>query len=68
LILEEFLRRNRTESYRILYENLDLLRHGKSQELLQDLTTLTGRNVRRYKIIEVDYKKKISELEVFYKV
>jgi hypothetical protein len=67
-ILEEFLLRNRNESYRILYENLDLLRQGKTQELLQDLSTLTGRNVQRYKVLEVDYKKKISELEVFYKV
>jgi hypothetical protein len=67
-ILEEFLLRNRNESYRILYENLDLLRQGKTRELLQDLSTLTGRNVLRYKVLEVDYKKKISELEVFYKV
>jgi hypothetical protein len=67
-ILEEFLLRNRNESYRILYENLDLLRQGKTRELLQDLSTLTGRNVQRYKVLEVDYKKKISELEVFYKV
>jgi hypothetical protein len=67
LILEEFIRRNRTESYKILYENLDLLRQGKTQELLQDLSVLTGRNVRRYKILEVDYKKRISEIEIIYK-
>jgi hypothetical protein len=67
LILEEFMRRNRTESYKILYENLDLLRQGKNQELLQDLSVLTGKNVRRYKILEVDYKKRISEIEIIYK-
>jgi hypothetical protein len=66
-LLEEFQARNRSESYIIIYENIDLLRADKKDKLMKDLCTLTGKNVLRYKIIRVNYRRKIARLELFCK-
>lgn len=66
-LLEEFMEKNRTESYSIIYENLDLLNPDKKQKLLKDLCNTTGKEILRYKILKVNYKKKIAEIEIFYK-
>jgi len=66
-ILEEFLIKHRSDSYSITYENLKLLMPDKEQELLQDLSVITGKNILRFKIQNVNYSKKIANLEIFFK-
>lgn len=66
-LLEEFMEKNRTESYSIIYENLELLNPDKKQKLMKDLCNTTGKKILRYKILKVNYKKKIAEIEIFYK-
>lgn len=67
LFLEWFNMNHKSESYSIVYENLDLLRPEKKQKLLKDVAQLTGKNVLKVKIRRVDYIKKIAVLEVCYK-
>jgi len=65
-ILEEFLLRNRFKSYSIIYENIDLLKPDRKNDLLADLSTLTGKKIVRVKVDQVDYKKKSADLVVYY--
>lgn len=66
-ILEEFIVRHKCSSHSIVYENIDLLKPERKEELLADLSQLTGKKVVRVKVEEVDYKKKSSEIVVYYR-
>lgn len=67
VLLEEYIKKFRSGSHTIIYENMDLLRGGKNQELLQDLKAITGREIVRFKILEIDYKRCMAELEITYR-
>jgi hypothetical protein len=66
-ILEEFINRNSSESYSIVYRNLEMLRSNKKQRLLKDISELTGKEVLRVKIRRVDYRSETALLDIFYK-
>jgi len=66
-LLEEFLVKNSSESYSIVYRNIELLRTNKKQRLLKDISELTGKNVIKIKIKRVDYRSEIALLDIFYK-
>lgn len=66
-VLEEFQVRNKSESYLIIYENLELLKPDKKQKLLKDLCAITGKEVLRFRIRRVSYKRKVARLEIFCK-
>jgi len=66
-IMEEYLIRNNCESYTIIYQNLDLLTGDKKQKLLKDLSITSGKDVLRYKILRVNYRRKTARVEIFYK-
>jgi len=66
-ILEEFLVRHSSESYSITYEKLELLMPDKKEKLLKDLTEITGKEILRFKIQNVNYSKKIANLEIFFR-
>ena len=66
-IMEEVLLKNKSESHLIIYENLELLNSDKKQKLLNDLSNISGKEVLRFKIIRVNYRRKIARLEIFYK-
>jgi hypothetical protein len=66
-ILEEFVSKNNSESYSIVYRNLDMLRSNKKQRLLKDLSDLTGKDIVKVKIRRVDYRSETALLDIFYK-
>ena len=66
-ILEEFLVKNKSEKYSIIYENLGLLNPEKSEKLLKDVSVRTGKEVLRIKIRRIDYKRKVALLDIHYK-
>jgi hypothetical protein len=66
-ILEQFIVRNSSESYSIVYRNLDLLRSNKKQRLLKDISELTGKEVMKIKIRRVDYRSEVALLDIYYK-
>lgn len=67
ILLEQFSIKYNTTTHSIVYENLELLKDGKKEQLLQDLSSLTGRKVLRAKIEKIDFKKKVARVEIFYK-
>ena len=66
-ILEEFLLRNSSESYSIVYRNLEMLKSNKKQKLLKDLSDLTGKEVIKVIVKRVDYRSEIALLDIFFK-
>ncbi len=66
-ILEEYVRKNSFDKHLIFYDNLELLKPSSKNKLIKDLSTRTGQNIIRIKIRNIDFKRKIAELEIFYK-
>ena len=67
VILEEFTIRHNTTTYTIVIEDLDMLKNGKRQKLLKELSSLTGKEIVRFKIREVDYKTQEAKIDIFFK-
>jgi hypothetical protein len=66
-LLEEFLIKNSSESYSIVYRNIELLRSSKKQRLLKDISELTGKDVIKVKVRRVDYRSETALLDIFFK-
>lgn len=66
-ILEEFLIKYRSECQSIIYDKLDLLKPEKKDKFLADISSRTGREVLKIKIVRINYKKKRALLLVYYK-
>lgn len=66
-VLEEFLLKNKSETISIIYENLELLKPDKYQKLLKDISERTGQEILRIKIREIDFKKKVASLDIYFK-
>lgn len=67
IILEEFTLKHNTITHSIDFEDLELLRTAKRQKILNVLSELTGKEIIRYKIRNIDYKKKVACLDIAYK-
>jgi hypothetical protein len=65
-----FLEYNRiikhTASKIILYEKIDLILPEKEQELIDDLRTRTGLDIRRVEVCNIDFLRDVAYLKVFY--
>lgn len=67
IILEEFTVRNSTITHSIIYEDLQLLKTAKKQKILREISTLTGKEILRYRIRRIDYKDKVAVMDISYK-
>jgi len=67
IILEEFTIRHNTTTHEIIYEDLDLLKTARKQKILKEISDLTGKDIQKYRIRRVDYKKKIAIVDISYK-
>jgi hypothetical protein len=50
----------------ILYENIELIKAGRSLELLEDLKERSGMSIHRYSIQKIDFLKDIAQIKVYY--
>jgi hypothetical protein len=66
-ILEEHLKRNMFRKYSIFYDNLELLKPGNNHKLIKDLSSRTGLKVLWVKIRNMDLKRNVARVEVYYK-
>jgi len=66
VILEEFTLKHNTTTYTIIYDDLELLKTGKKQKILKEISALTGKDISRYRIRQIDYKDKIARLDITY--
>ena len=67
IVLEEFTIRHNTTTYTIVIEDLDMIRNNKRQKILKELCSLTGKEIVRFKIREVDYKGKEAKIDIFFR-
>ena len=66
-VLEEFMRKNSFEKQSVVYDELELLKPANKHKLIKDLSTRTGLDIIRIKILNIDFKKETSQLEIYYK-
>jgi hypothetical protein len=67
-ILEEYLSKNKSGTYSIIYENLEMLKPDNEQDLLKDISERTGKDIIKIRICRINFKKKIAVLNIFFKV
>jgi hypothetical protein len=67
LILEMFLKKNMVTSFRLKYKKVELLDPYRRSELLKDLSQITGQDVVKVTIRELNASKGRAELEVFFR-
>ena len=66
-ILEEYTLKYRTERQSIIYDKLELLKPDKKDKLLKDLTVRTGREIVKFKIRRINYKRDRARLDIYFK-
>jgi hypothetical protein len=67
-IMEEYLKKNMFNKYSIYYGNLDLLKPGSNHKLIKDLSSKTGLDIFRVKILNIDFTREIAHLEIYYRI
>jgi hypothetical protein len=66
-ILEEHLKKNTFSKYSIFYDKLELLKPESKHKLIKDLSSKTGLRITKVKIRNINLKRDIAELEVYFK-
>jgi len=66
-ILEEHLRKNSFSKYSVSYDNLDLLKPGSKSKLIKDLSSRTGHTILNVRVRNLDLKKDVAQLDVYFK-
>jgi hypothetical protein len=66
-LLERFIIRNKSETFSIVYDKLDMLKPDKKQKLLRDVSELTGKDVLKISIRRINYKRKTALLDIHYR-
>ena len=67
IVLEEFALKNNTTTFSIIYEDLELLKTAKKQKILKELSTMTGKEILKFRIRKINYKSKVAFLDITYK-
>lgn len=65
-LLESNIFMKRESVKTILYENIELIKQGKSDELMSDLKIRTGLNIHRYSIQKIDFLRDAAQLKIYY--
>lgn len=66
-ILELYLQRNTFDKHSIIYDNLELIKPARYQELVKDISERTGKDILKVEIRKIDYKREIADLDIFFK-
>jgi hypothetical protein len=67
LLLELYLKRNNFKKHRITWDKLEMLRPENESDLLAEISFKTGRNIFKVKILELDFKKGVAQLDIYFK-
>jgi hypothetical protein len=65
-LLESNIFMKRESVKTILYENIELIKQGKSDELMSDLKIRTGLNIHRYSIQKIDFLRDAAQLKIYF--
>jgi len=66
-ILELITAKHNVVNHTIIYENLELLKSDKNHKVLKDISDMTGKEILKYKIRKINFKKQVAEIDIFYK-
>lgn len=50
----------------LIYENIELIKDGKKDELLEDLKQRTGLNIHRISVNKIDFLKDTAQIKIYY--
>ena len=65
--LELFLQKKDLRKLEITYDKVELLKPGRNNELLKDLSLQTGHNIEKVTIKKIKIKKSNAQLDVYFK-
>ncbi|MGZ3898919.1 MAG: DUF4956 domain-containing protein [Bacteroidia bacterium] len=65
-LLESSILMKKETSKTVLYENIELIKAGRNDELLSDLKERTGMNIHRYSIQKIDFLKDAASIKIYY--
>jgi hypothetical protein len=63
-LLEQFLINHKSQTFMIVYDNLDNLRPERKNKLIKDVCELTGKDVYKIRIRKIDYQKRVAFLDI----
>lgn len=66
LLLETNLLMKRELGKTVQYENIEMIKPGNHEKLLEDLRTRTGLNIHRFSITKVDFLRDLATIRVYY--
>jgi hypothetical protein len=66
-ILEEYVKKNNFSKYSIRYDNLELLKPENNKKLIKDISSRTGLTILKIEIRNIDFKREVANLDVFFK-
>jgi hypothetical protein len=66
-LLEIFLQKKSFRKLEILYDKVELLKPGRNNELLKDLSRQTGQNIEKVAIKKIKIKKNNALLDVYFR-
>ncbi len=67
-VLEKILNLRQEISYRIIYEKIENVQAGKEVELLADLNTRTGKDIKRFEIERIDFLRDVAYINIFFDI
>lgn len=50
----------------VFYDNIELVKQGNKEKLIEDLRTRTGLKISRYDVIRIDFLKDMARIRVYY--
>jgi hypothetical protein len=66
LVLELFFHKQTLNRLQLIYDKLELLNPGMSNELLQDLSLRTGKKIEKVEVRKIDLTKGNAELDLYF--
>jgi len=59
-------KKDKYKSHPITFNDMEMLKPERKQELIDNVAAITGLNVKKVKIISVNYTEKVARLEIYY--
>jgi len=50
----------------VIYENIELIKAGREQEMLEDIRNRTGIHIHRFSIQKIDFLKDAAQIKIYY--
>ncbi len=65
-LLEKFLNRRNEGRMKVTYENISMIHTDRYDELVEDLKSRTGFDIKHFEILKIDYLKDVAEIMIYF--